>query len=63
MTAADIDPLPDPASLDFLHGRCCSCSGGVRRRMAITIMIRCPHWFRCYTLCREICLENWLHTV
>ena len=29
MTAADIDTLPDPASLDFLCGRCCSCSGGV----------------------------------
>ena len=29
MTAADIDPLPDPASLDFLRGHCCSCSGGV----------------------------------
>ncbi len=21
------------------------------------------YWFRCYTLCREIWLENWLHTV
>ena len=29
MTAADIDTLPDPASLDLLRGRCCSCSGDV----------------------------------
>ncbi len=27
MTASDVDPLPDLASLDFLHGRCCSCLG------------------------------------
>jgi len=26
MAVADIDPLPDPASLYFLRGRCCSCS-------------------------------------
>lgn len=27
MTALDVDPLPDLASLDFLHRCCCSCLG------------------------------------
>ncbi len=27
LTVADVDPLPDLASLDFLRGRCLSCSG------------------------------------
>ena len=28
MTAADVDSLPDLASLDFLCSHCCSCLGG-----------------------------------
>ena len=46
MTAEDIDPLPDPASLDFLRGRCCSCSGGVSDCAATggdNNKTRCPH--------------------
>jgi hypothetical protein len=27
MMAVDVVPLPDLASLDFLHGCCCSCPG------------------------------------